>query len=205
MVPSGGKGVLFSDFPVSIGHQQFQVHHVVDDDGKVPAVAVPAADGADGGIEAGGQFPGTGAEDAVDLPGGKTVLFPDPGGRPPVEAAHQLEADVVVRFPLQEGSQRQGMLHGERADRGIPCLPVNLPQAPRIEPAAPPSGVGGYKGIPLECPGTPPLGQDAVQIHGLHLREGKHPGAEFLHGFLLRGAAAGEGRSQGENPIQIVE
>ena len=139
---------------------------------------------------------------------------------PQRETAHQLEADVVVRLPVQQTGEREGVFHGKIVEALFAGQAVHLPQHPRIEPTGPPADVAGHERISLEGPGAErwPVGaghdvhptvmpgltghlrhQEAVHIHGLLFREGEDPVAQMDHRFFLgRARSAGYGRERGQ-------
>ena len=75
------------------------------------------------------------------------------------ERAHQLEADVVVRLPVQQTGEREGVFHGKIVEALFAGQAVHLPQHPRIEAAGPPADVAGHEGVALEGAGASALRQ----------------------------------------------
>ena len=209
MVLHRGEGVFFRHFAVAEVHQQLQVHHIVDDDGEVPLAVVPAADDPGRGQEPGREGAGAFFQDALDFQGRQDVFLPrveKVDDEPSPETGHQLEANVVVGLVVQELGERQGVLHGQLPEKRIGRFPVDLPQHPGIESAAPPVDVRRDQFPVLEVPGAArwPVGaghdgKEAVHINGLHLCVREHALAQLGHRFLLRGArSARNGREGGQ-------
>ena len=116
---------------------------------------VPTADGADVGVETGGQLVGAPGQDrhreeaVAGLAGiGRKVVhgkekFGRAGMLPHLsERADQLEAEVVVRLAFQQAGERKGVFGRKVAEPLFFGFLVNLPQYPRVETAAPPVDAG---------------------------------------------------------------
>ena len=196
MVFQGGFSVADAHlllFGGAVAEQQFEVHHVVDDDRVIPFSEIPAPDAANLRIEPLRQLGGALPEDVG--------RFAAAGQAPGMaETAGQLEAQVMVGMPADQGGEPVGMEGGPLEDLLVSGILPDIPQRAREETAAPPVQVGGAEGIGLEAAreGAGPFGGHVFLQEGVLLPgEVENPLGQVWKGFL--GLGAGGQRQEGQH------
>ena len=170
---------LFVVVEVCHPHNQFEVHHIVDDYGEVPDILleVPTAERANDGVETTCQRLGTIAEHGhIGLVAGQTIAV--------TIAAKELEAYVVVGgYPLQ-WVEFKGVFLGQSLDFRVFGVLIDVPHRAGIETTAPPIDVGVYKTVTLESAGATSLGECGVHIFGVCCCHLHHLFGDLLHTLL---------------------
>ena len=158
-------------------HQQFQVHHVVDDDGILPAFAAfPAFDGAHPRVEPSGQFQGSVPQNGSGGDSGNLRGVPETG--------IQLEADVVVGGRLNQSVQFMGVAVGPGGHVRIVRTGERVPEHARPETAAPPV-LFAFPEAAVRVQGTGKLrgSQLVVQVGVLDAGQLENPFRQVFHAF----------------------
>ncbi len=133
--------------------QQLQVHHVVDNDGIMPGPAVPGLDAAHHRIETRAQRTGAGEQDTVVRRRVQVKsAFPD---QPKPVAETAIHHDTQVVYAFVSLFRLQQLQTGPRfmEQGGIMRKFVKVEERSAIKTACPPTGVAGFKTVPIDVPG----------------------------------------------------
>src|ERR1700743_2304088 len=125
--------------------QQFEVHHVIDDDGIFPWLAVPATDTAHFGIESGRQRPCAVEEDAIIWRlRTRDLVTPDQPQHISKRAVHHKTQIVSAPVELLLLKQPEPV-PGFAKKGGIVRKSIKIKDGAGIESAGPPSRVTGLQ------------------------------------------------------------